>query len=191
MALDTWKEGSKINLPNLLTFIRILLVPLLVIMLIDYRFFEALLIFSVAGITDGMDGLLARLLKQKTRLGAILDPVADKLLLNTSYIMLGIIGIIPEWLAVIVISRDVIIIFGVLILYIFDKGVEIKPSILSKITTLFQLGTVFLVLFDIKISIFYKIFPVLWIATAAVTICSGLHYMVIGTGIFQQDEKNS
>lgn len=186
--MDSWKEGSKINIPNLLTLIRIILVPVLVIFLINGRFFEAFVVFTLAGLTDGLDGLLARWLQQKTRMGAILDPIADKLLLNSSYVALGVIGMIPDWLAVIVISRDVIIVFGVLILYLFQKGVEIRPTILSKITTLFQLGTVFIVLLDYEIKFFYKLFPFLWSVTATLTAISGLHYMAIGSGIFQGNE---
>jgi cardiolipin synthase len=188
MAMDSWKEGSKINIPNLLTFIRIIFVPLLVIFLINGRFFEAFLVFTLAGLTDGLDGLLARWLRQKTRMGAILDPIADKLLLNSSYVVLGVMGLLPDWLAVIVISRDIIIVFGVLILYLFQKGVEIRPTILSKFTTLFQLGTVFIVLLDYELKIFYKLFPLLWSATAVLTVCSGIHYMAIGLGIFQKNE---
>jgi cardiolipin synthase len=97
------------NLPNLLTLIRILLIPLFVILIINQSFSWALIVFALAGITDGIDGLIARITRQRTELGAYLDPIADKLLLAAGFITLAIIEMLPSWLAVIVIARDMII----------------------------------------------------------------------------------
>ncbi|MEA3385635.1 MAG: CDP-alcohol phosphatidyltransferase family protein [Thermodesulfobacteriota bacterium] len=177
------------NLPNLLTLIRIILTPLLVILLIDGKFVEALVVFTIAGITDGLDGLIARWMRQKTRIGAILDPIADKLLLTSAYVTLAVIGFLPGWLAVTVISRDVIIVFGVLILFLFQGGVEIRPSVLGKITTVTQLGTIFMVLVDHDLGLFCRILPFLYIATALFTVISGLHYMYLGTQLLGPDEN--
>ncbi len=179
------------NLPNLLTLIRIILTPLLVILLIDGKFVEALIVFTIAGITDGLDGLIARWMRQKTRIGAILDPIADKLLLTSAYVTLAIIGFLPGWLAVTVISRDVIIVFGVLILFLFQGGVEIHPSVLGKITTVAQLGTIFMVLVDHNLGLFCKILPFLYIATALITVISGLHYMYLGAQLLGPDENRA
>ncbi|MCX5833093.1 MAG: CDP-alcohol phosphatidyltransferase family protein, partial [Deltaproteobacteria bacterium] len=97
-----------VNIPNLLTLLRILLVPVFVILLIQGLFLKALLVFVVAGLTDAMDGFIARVLHQKTVLGLYLDPLADKALIITSFVTLSVMGLIPPWLAVLVISRDFI-----------------------------------------------------------------------------------
>ena len=101
------------NIPNFITLIRILLVPLLVIFLIEGKTSYAFLTFIAAGASDGLDGFLARVLKQKTALGAFVDPIADKLLLTASYITMAVLGMLPEWLSVLVVSRDVIILTGI------------------------------------------------------------------------------
>ena len=176
------------NIPNILTLIRILLTPLLVILLINDRFLEAFIVFTLAGITDGLDGLIARLMRQKTRIGAILDPIADKLLLTSAYVTLAIIGFLPNWLAVTVISRDVIIVFGVLILFLFQGGVEISPSVPSKITTVTQLGTIFAVFVNQELGWLHQILFPLYIFTAVVTVISGLHYMYLGSQILGSEE---
>jgi cardiolipin synthase len=179
-----------LNIPNLLTLIRIILTPLLVIFLINTKFAEALIVFTIAGTTDGLDGLIARYMRQKTRIGAILDPIADKLLLTSAYVTLAVIKLLPAWLAVTVISRDVIIVFGVLIIYVFQGGVEIRPSVLSKITTVGQLGTIFMVLVNHDLGLFSRILPFLYAATALITVISGLHYMYLGTRFLGPDENN-
>ena len=104
------------NLPNILTLTRVLLIPLFVILIINKHFGWALITFAIAGITDGIDGLIARITHQRTELGAYLDPIADKLLLFAAFITLAIIEIIPSWLVVIVITRDVIILVGFLVM---------------------------------------------------------------------------
>jgi len=178
-----------LNLPNLLTLIRIILTPLLVILLINSEFVEALIVFTIAGITDGLDGLIARYMRQKTRIGAILDPIADKLLLTSAYVTLAVIKFLPAWLAVTVISRDVIIVFGVLIIFLFQGGVEIRPSALGKITTVAQLGTIFMVLINHELKLFSRILPILYTVTVLITIVSGLHYMYLGTRFLGPEEN--
>ena len=108
------------NVPNLLTLLRIILSPVIVILLIQGAFFKALIVFIVAGITDALDGFLARVLHQQTVLGAYLDPIADKALLASSFITLSVLHIIPGWLTVIVISRDFIILLGISVLSIMS-----------------------------------------------------------------------
>lgn len=178
------------NIPNLLTLCRILLTPILVILLIRHDYAKALFVFAAAGVSDALDGAIARLMKQKTRIGAILDPIADKLLLASSYITLAVTGAVPEWLAVTVISRDVIILFGVLILILFQGGVEIRPTVLSKCTTLVQLATIFLVLVHLAAGWDGKLLvPAFW-AAGLFTLASGLHYMYKGI-IFLGQENGS
>ena len=138
------------NIPNLLTLLRIILVPVIVILLIQGLFLKALIVFVVAALSDVLDGFLARILRQKTALGAYLDPIADKALLASSFVTLSILHVIPGWLAVIVISRDVIILLGIAVLSMMSISVNIRPTFVSKITTALQLSTVLIVLYDLS-----------------------------------------
>lgn len=178
--MDNGRSTSKLNIPNFLTMVRIVCVPILVICLMEGRFGEAFIVFVVGGASDALDGLLARSLHQKTLIGAILDPIADKLLLDSTFVMLAAIDTIPRWLAVVVISRDVIIVIGVLLLFLIRGSVQIKPTISSKLTTLFQLGTAFAVLLSLETGWFVEILPVLYAATGAITVVSGGQYLAIG-----------
>jgi cardiolipin synthase len=171
------------NIPNFLTLLRIILVPLLVIFLINKLFLKALILFTCLGLTDALDGFLARILKQQTVLGAYLDPIADKVLITTCFLALAILKVIPGWLAVVVVSRDVIILLGIAILSIMKVSFQVQPLFVSKVTTTLQIGTVFFALF-------FKAFPFLpvditWLmllywSTAAFTVVSGYQYVVKG-----------
>ena len=178
------------NIPNFLSLLRIILVPAIVIFLIQNEYVKALTIFIVAGLTDALDGALARLLKKQTELGAFLDPLADKILLSTSFIALSIFGLIPSWLTVIVISRDIIILMGILTLSMMSISYEIKPVFVSKVTTGLQIGTVFLALFlksftSEMIDYFQVVKIVSWL-TASFTILSGLVYIYKGIKILNR-----
>jgi cardiolipin synthase len=158
-------------------------VPCFVLLLIYGHPKAATALFVLAGITDGLDGLLARKLGQKTALGSFLDPMADKLLLTAAFIVLTIPSIplalhIPTWLTVLTISRDILIAVSVLIIHLQTKHSEFPPSILGKYTTTIQLilvGVCMLANFKIKAAIAF--FPILKYATLALTLASGLHYM--------------
>ncbi|MBA3002676.1 MAG: CDP-diacylglycerol--glycerol-3-phosphate 3-phosphatidyltransferase [Desulfurivibrio sp.] len=179
------------NIPNFLTIGRILLVPLLVIFLLEGRQLAAFWVFVLAGVTDALDGFLARVLKQKTDFGAFIDPIADKLLLITSYVTLSVLGVLPKWLAVIVVSRDVIIWGGIGILMLYDRDFKIKPSLVSKVTTFLQLLTV---VFYLGHEYVQPIFPLgiyLIYSTAAFTILSGIHYIIRGLGILGDPESTT
>jgi len=166
------------TVPNLLTSIRIILTPIFFIYLINDQLMSALVVFGIAGFTDGLDGLIARIYHQKSKIGAILDPLADKLLVITAFVILPIKRhTIPAWLSVIVISRDILILLGVLILFLNSIKFEVKPSIISKITTCLQFITVSFALLSEKIIFFVNISPYLYMLTAVFTISSGLHYM--------------
>jgi cardiolipin synthase len=172
-----------LNLPNFLTLIRILSIPFFLVYLSYHRYLEALIIFIIGGITDFLDGLAARLMKQQTPLGAYLDPIADKLLVITSFIVLGVIGGIPMWLAIIVVSRDVLIITGYAIMvFLTDERPEVKPSLIGKFSTLLQLftlGVALALLHDPKLMN-------LWLrdlfigSTALATVLSGVQYVYRG-----------
>ena len=173
------------NIPNVLTLLRIILVPIIVILLIQESFFKALIVFIVAGITDGLDGFLARILNQKTALGAYLDPLADKALILSSFVTLSVVGIIPSWLTVIVISRDCIILIGISILALMAVPFDIKPAFISKVTTTLQLLTVFLALsfksFALDMSLHsHPLDDIIYWLTALFTIASGLNYISVG-----------
>jgi cardiolipin synthase (CMP-forming) len=171
------------TIPNLLTLGRIFLTPVLVWLLLDGRFKLACAVFFVAGITDALDGLLARLLNQKSRFGAYIDPLADKILLMTSFFILGYIKLIPLWLVIVVISRDIMILLGLFTLVFYQVKVEINPVISSKLTTLFQLLTVFLMLGSKTIELpewGQWVFMLLFVTTAGFSIFSGGRYLHIG-----------
>jgi cardiolipin synthase len=179
------------NIPNLITLLRIILVPVTVILLIQGSFRKALAVFVIASVSDAVDGFLARFMHQQTVVGAYLDPIADKALLISMFVTLSILHIIPPWLAVIVISRDFIILLGLSVLFAMSVSVEIHPAIVSKITTFFQAATVFLALFlrclpdgvnKGWLEIFY------W-ATAIFTVVSGLHYMARGFKLVNHDSE--
>jgi cardiolipin synthase len=181
---------ASISIPNILTLLRILLTPVFVILLLKDQFSTALLVFAIAGISDGLDGLIARYMNQRTALGAYLDPAADKLLLTAAFVALALLGIIPAWLTVIVIARDVIIVLGLAILTLTEKKYAIKPTLVSKCTTTIQLLMVFVSLYDpshVKLDMLH---PVLLWATAVVTTLSGLHYIYIGMNILQESDAD-
>ena len=175
-----------INIPNLLSIGRILCVPLFIILLLHHLYGWALFTFVAASITDAVDGLLARMLKQKTVLGSYLDPAADKLLNASSYIALAVMNLLPSWIAVIVVSRDVIICLGLMILFLTSHPLEIRPSIASKLTTSFQLCTIIFALGSTYVAPVPNFLGFLIWATAIGTVVSGLQYIARGVRIFNQ-----
>jgi cardiolipin synthase len=176
------------TVPNLITSLRIILVPVFVIYLINDRHTAALVVFIIAGISDGADGLAARLLNQKSELGAYLDPVADKLLLVAAFVVLAVRGYVPPWLTVLVISRDVMILLGVLILSLLGAKFAIRPSILSKVNTCLQLATVFMVLTNEYIRFSSQFTTVVFWLAGILTVASGLHYMMYWFGVIGEEE---
>jgi cardiolipin synthase len=146
----------------------------------------ALVIFILAGVTDGLDGLLARMLNQRTSLGAYLDPVADKFLLVSAFVTLAIQGMIPAWLTVVVISRDLLIFTGIAILELSRVSYRIAPSMVSKCTTVAQLTTIFLLLLSIQTSVVEHSLPPVYALTAFLSIASGLHYVYLGIQIMPE-----
>jgi len=181
------KHSMPINLPNTLTLLRILLTPLFAIFLIRHLLDYALLVFAIAAVSDGVDGLVARLFRQKTTLGTYLDPAADKLLLATAFVTLGVKELIPSWLVVIVITRDVLILFGVALFIITGHKFEPRPSILSKITTVAQVISVLSVLVGCQVPKIAQVqLPLFWFA-AGMTMVSGFQYIYRGLNILQEE----
>ncbi len=170
--------------PNLLTLLRLIFIPFIVIAVQQRHWKMALALFLLAGISDGLDGLLARWLKQRTVLGQYLDPIADKLLLSTLFIELSVLRMIPWYVTVLVFTRDLFIIIVGALLYASNGFTDFRPSIFGKMNTVAQVGTVLLVLLR-------RAGPYAWLSiavkaafwtTMALTVLSGVHYALrIGT----------
>jgi cardiolipin synthase len=128
-----------INIPNFISLTRLLSVPLIVSLIVSQKLQVAFLVFAIAGASDALDGFLARVFKCRTTVGAYLDPLADKALLVGVYAALGHIGRIDLWVVILVVFRDVLIIGGILLLFVFKSAIDMKPHIISKINTLIQL----------------------------------------------------
>jgi cardiolipin synthase len=187
MASHPPSQGS-FTIPNLITLIRILLTPLFIIFLIQGRYRHALAVFVLAGVSDVADGLIARWWQQKSRLGSYLDPAADKLLMSASFVTLSISHLIPSWLTVVVISRDVILGLGALILRLADYPLVVRPSLAGKLTTLLQLITVGLVLL-VKGKLVYLppgVLSIFYYLTGGLTAISGTHYLYRGLKLVSQ-----
>lgn len=179
-------NGSGWTIPNLITVGRILLVPGFVMAFVNHRFDLAWVIFAVAGASDALDGILARILKQRSRLGSILDPLADKLLLDTSFICLAMLGWLPRWLAVLVVSRDVIIVGGLFLIHYLgvDVRTRIKPTWVGKATTLAQILLVLWVMCEHTSGVAWQ--PLRWSLfglAALLTLWSEIDYVLIGLGL--------
>ncbi|MBI5182280.1 MAG: CDP-alcohol phosphatidyltransferase family protein [Nitrospirae bacterium] len=167
------------NLPNLITLSRILLIPFFINFIVYNYNLYALGVFILAGISDALDGFIARTSKKKTSLGAILDPMADKLLLSASFLTLTITNRIPVWVSIIIISRDIIIIIGALMLILFQDRLTVLPSLIGKATTLCQIFYILLILLFLVLGKDVAVLsPVLWIMIG-LTIASGVHYIYL------------
>lgn len=186
---------GNLTIPNALTLARILMTPVFVVLFLDGRHMTALALFFAAGITDALDGFLARVLNQRSELGGILDPLADKLLLNTSIACIAHAGWIPAWLAVAVVSRDVIILGGIATLAFLGQDMRgrVTPSRVSKLTTVFQMALVLAAFLQEGAGMKGAGMDALlewmvWI-TGALTLISGWRYVAKGLNIFQGMEQ--
>jgi cardiolipin synthase (CMP-forming) len=173
--------GRIFTVPNQLTFLRLGFLPFFIVLIFYEQYAWALLILILAAATDGMDGLLARSLNQKTALGAYLDPIADKLLLSSSFVVLALEGQIPRWLTILVIGRDVLILTTATVILLVSGYRQFPPTIYGKITT----GTQILMVLVVLLAEVFRL-PVLEISrqvlafiVAGFTIFSGFHYSVI------------
>jgi len=171
------------NVPNVLSLARILLIPLFIILIINKYAGWALVTFAVAGITDGIDGLIARVAHQRTELGAYLDPIADKLLLAAGFVALAIVEILPSWLTVIVLTRDVIILLGLSVFILTNHRPRMHPSAISKVTTGFQICTILLALMKEYHPVLAHLSYLSIYGTTLFTVLSGAHYISLGAKI--------
>lgn len=166
------------DIPNVITALRFLLVPPVVILLLQERFTAALIVFGVAGLSDGLDGFLARRFDWRSRLGGIMDPLADKLLVVSSFVTLGWLGLIPAWLVLLVILRDLVIVAGATFYHMRIEQFEAEPSIASKLNTAAQVLLVLAVLYSSGIQILPVILmDVLLYGVLVTTLWSGFDYV--------------
>ncbi|MDH4134287.1 MAG: CDP-alcohol phosphatidyltransferase family protein [Gammaproteobacteria bacterium] len=165
------------HLPNLITLARIALVPVLILLLRDQNYAAALLVFLIAGLSDALDGFLAKRLGVQSRLGAILDPAADKLLLVSAYVMLTILGHIPFWLMLTVAFRDILIVGGYIVYTTHVGPVKMRPSILSKLNTLLQIALAGLLLAQEAMQHVWPLTGIVLYAVLVSTVMSGAHYL--------------
>jgi cardiolipin synthase len=128
------------SLPNLITIARILLVPLTVWLIISQAYGVAFLTIVVAGVSDAVDGYIARRFNLRTELGSYLDPIADKVLLVSVYVTLGFMRLLPDWLVILVVSRDMLIVGAFLLSWLMDRPFKIKPLLVSKVNTAAQIA---------------------------------------------------
>lgn len=172
-----------LNIPNTLTITRIVIIPVFITSIIYKRYDYALYLFIFAALTDVFDGLCARLTNQKTALGTFLDPLADKFFLVTTFIVLSVNKLIPKWLTITVISRDIIIIIGWLLLYLVSNISRVEPSLLGKTTIWVQSFLIAYILLDINIHFLPDYTNILYLVTAGFTMLSGFHYIYRGLKI--------
>ncbi|MCB1737322.1 MAG: CDP-alcohol phosphatidyltransferase family protein [Gammaproteobacteria bacterium] len=168
------------DIPNLITGLRILMVAPVAWLLIEQRYGEALLLFSIAGGSDALDGFLAKHFNWTSWLGGWLDPLADKLLLVTVFVILGLQSLIPLWLVVVAVLRDLIIFSGALIYRQLYRNIDPEPRLLSKLNTLVQILLAVMVLIHAWLGWFSDsmILIAVWVVTTTVII-SGIDYVVI------------
>ena len=189
-----------VTVPNLPTVFRMVLIPVFVSLLFYQRFVLALAIFVLAGITDGLDGLLARRFDQKSQLGTILDPIADKLMLVTSFVVLSMRAVFPQplpphlpvpfWVTVAVISRDVFILVGAAAINIVTGFRGFRPSLLGKINTTVQIFAIAAIIFAASVphgTGYYL--PTIYTTVFALAVLSGAHYVFFVSKLVNEDRR--
>jgi cardiolipin synthase (CMP-forming) len=173
---------SVLTVANFLTLLRLILIPVFVTAVYYQHFIWALGIFFFAAVTDGLDGLVARSFNQKTQLGAILDPMADKILLVTAFVILSLPGFtvtppIPFWLTAAAISRDVFIVLGAIVINMTTGFSKFRPSILGKLNTFVQIVTIVLFLVANAFDHFVRYLSLAFYIALGMAVFSGLHYI--------------
>jgi cardiolipin synthase len=173
-----WPLGElQVNIPNTITLARIVAVPLLVWLIIDQEMLAAFIVFMLAGISDAADGFLAKRYGWNTELGAYLDPIADKALLVTIYVTLGLAGHLPVWLVIAVVSRDILIVGAVLLAWMMSRPIIVKPLLISKANTFSQIVLAGLVLAELGLGLGLGslVWVLVWV-TGSLTIASAAAY---------------
>ena len=184
---------QNLNVANFLTISRVIAVPFFIVALAYHHNGAALAIFVLCGLTDGLDGFIARTYHQRTKIGAFLDPLADKLLLTSSFVTLALVDLpntIPLWIIVTVISRDIIISIGIAALFMLGANVTIAPTKIGKLTTFLQITLIILILLLNLLGSQRPdlVLPVCWL-TFAITVSSGLGYIYQGIRVLNKNSS--
>ncbi len=184
-------NSDMIYVPNFLTLLRIASVPFIIILLFNHSYEFALWLFVLAGLSDGLDGFIAKRYGCVTKLGTMLDPLADKCLLVAAFVMLSYQEYLPFWVAVVVVFRDLIIIGGVLFVTLLVSNVALKPLVISKLNTVMQIFLVFITLLKLAYPHFLEgiDWSFLFFLVAGTSILSGLAYIWQGLLLTMQGEK--
>jgi len=168
-----------VSIPNIITLGRIMLVPVIVWAIVSSQMEVAFAVFVIAGVSDAVDGFLAKRFNMRSELGALLDPLADKALLVSIYVALGIKGAIPGWIVILVVSRDIMIVAAVIVSWLFDRPVAMKPSMVSKLNTVAQVAFAALVLASLAFGFQLKPYDVILMGFVAFfTLSSVALYLV-------------
>jgi cardiolipin synthase len=181
-----------LNIPNLITLTRLMSVPLMIWLIVSRQFGVAFCVFVLAGISDALDGFIAKRFDCRTRLGALLDPAADKALLSSVYVALGIAELLPNWLVILVVFRDVTIIGGFVLLQALMAPRNFNPLYISKLNTLVQIALVGYVLGRLGLGVGDGVMTEILVGlTAVTTVLSGLSYLVRWARILAGAEQPS
>jgi cardiolipin synthase len=168
-----------VNIANLVTLARLLSVPIAIWLILDGEFALVFWLFVAAGVSDMVDGTIAKVLNQRSELGALLDPIADKVLLVSMFIALGLAGHLPNWLVILVVSRDVLIVGAFLLAMAVSQPIRSRPLIISKLNTGLQIMLVAVVLGRLGLGLSDHALSVLLVyAVAVTTVLSGAGYVV-------------
>jgi len=184
----------------MLTVFRMVLIPVFVTMLFYQRFIVALAVFVCAGLTDGLDGLLARRFDQRSQLGTVLDPIADKLMMVTAFIVLSMRSIfpppvpshlpVPFWVTITVISRDVFIIVGAAAINIMTGFLGFRPSWLGKVNTTVQIVAIGAIMFAASVPYYTGYYlPTVYVTVFSLAVLSGLHYIFFASKLLNEDRR--
>jgi len=175
-----WPAGASVlTIPNFITIARLFAVPLIVWLILESRFVEAVVVFIVAGLSDAADGFIAKRFGAASELGAYLDPIADKALLVSVFLTLGSMGLLPAWLILLVVSRDILIIGAVILSYVMGNPVAVHPLWVSKANTAAQIVLIALILGERSgVSIFAPLLASMALIVAGLTIASAAAYVI-------------
>jgi len=191
-----------VTVPNMLTVFRMVLIPVFVTLLFYQRFVLALAVFVIAGLTDGLDGILARRFQQESQLGTVLDPIADKLMMVTAFIVLSMRSIFPQpvpshlpipfWVTIAVISRDVFIVVGAAAINIMTGFRGFRPSWLGKVNTTVQIIAIAIIMFAASVPYYTGYYlPTLYVIVFTFAITSGLHYIFFASRLLNEDRRQN
>lgn len=180
-----------LTLPNVLSLLRLACIPLILVFMLERDLTWALILLLTAGISDSLDGVLARLLRQRTLFGMYLDPAADKLLLSSSFLVLAITGEVPWIVTGFVLGRDLLLIVGVVVLVLRTDIRQYPPSMLGKANTVLQLGFIFVLLLDevYGYAWLHQVRAVLVVAIPIVVVASGAQYVHRGMRLLRERKR--